>query len=261
MTGSTRRQRRETELAARREQRRGSRGARRSASSPPAWRSPMALLTAGALLVGLVVIGFAVLSRPPAPSDELVAPIYQAPAALADGRALGAVDAPVVVEIWSDFQCPACKRFAEVVEPALVRDVVEPGTARLEYRDMAFLGRPSGYDESVEAAAAGRCAADQGRFWPFHAWIFANWNGENQGAFRTERLRQMAQDAGLDLAEYDSCMASGQQQAAARAETSAGASQGINSTPSVIINGEVYRGQLDAAAITAAIRAAAGGGG
>ena len=53
----------------------------------------------------------------------------------------------------------------------------------------------SSWDESVQPAAASRCAADQGRFWELHDWLFANWNGENEGAFRPERLRQIADSA------------------------------------------------------------------
>jgi protein-disulfide isomerase len=212
----------------------------------------MFLITGAALLIGLAVIVFAVLQRPadPGPTGELVSPdnpITAEVAALADGRTLGEAEAPVTVEIWSDFQCPACRVFAEDTEPGIIDDFVVPGTARLVYRDAAFQGQRGSnpnYDESVEAAAAARSAAEQDRFWQMHNWLFANWDGENEGAFRAERLREIAGAAGLDLTEYDASMASGVHQAEVRSETDEGIQMGINSTPTIIVNGTAYTGAL-----------------
>ena len=71
---------------------------------------------------------------------------------------------------------------------------VTPGTLRIVHHDAAFQGAKSSaaYDESVEAAAGGRCAADQGGYWPFQDWAFANQAGENQGAFAAPRLTAIA---------------------------------------------------------------------
>jgi protein-disulfide isomerase len=156
---------------------------------------------------------------------------------VADGRILGSPDAKVTVEIWSDFQCPACMTFATGLEPLTISGYVVTGKVKLVYRDAAFQGQRYAYDESTEAAAASRCAADQGLFWQMHNWLFANWNGENEGAFAAPRLRAIATAAGLELATYDSCMAAGDQQTAVRTETASGLAAGINQTPTLFING------------------------
>lgn len=253
---STRRERRALERSERATVRRSP----RYRQDRPAWRSPMALITGGALIIGLAIIVFAMLNRPAQPSDDIIAPGFHLPDVATVDRTMGRADAPVTVEIWSDFQCPGCRQLAQRIEPALIADFVVPGTARLVYRDAAFQGkrvqRP--YDESVEPAAAARCAADQGAFWSMHAWIFANWNGENEGAFRAERLRAIAEASGLDIARYDSCMAVGDKQAAVRAETQQAISLGVAVTPTLVINGEMYDGGLNTAEIVAAIRDAAG---
>ncbi len=232
----------------------------RPAPTPP-WRSPMALVTLGALAIGLAIIAFAVLQRPAAEpvTDELRAPVAVVPTGLAEGRTLGDANAPVTIEIWSDFQCPACRVFAQQTEGAIIDEYVVPGTARLVYRDAAFQGQRGGsnYDESVEAAAAARAAADQGLFWEMHGWLFANWNGENEGAFRAARLREIAAAAGLDLAQYDAQMATGELQAAARAETSQGVSDGISATPTIIVNGTAFSGALSFEQLAALIEEAA----
>lgn len=205
------------------------------------------LFTAVAVLVGVAVIGFAVLqqvSAPPAGAD-VYPPTVVVPTELADGRALGSADAPVTIEVWSDFQCPVCRTLATTLEPSLIQQFIVPGTVRLVYRDAAFQGQngndPS-WDESVEAAAAARCATDQGLFWPMHEWLFANWNGENLGAFRQDRLRAIAEGAGLNVSSYDTCMAAGDKQVAVRNEKAQAISNGINATPTLVINGTFYQG-------------------
>ena len=230
----------------------------------PPWQSPIALLTGGAIVIGLVVILIASLSRPaapPAPSGELIPPGATVPTSLVDGRSLGSAQAPVEMEVWGDFQCPGCGQLVRSIEPSLIDQYVVTGYARLVFHDFAFLGQRSNssWDESVEAAAAARCAADQGLFWQMHDWLYANQNGENEGAFAQDRLRSIAQAAGLDMTTYDSCMAVGDKQAAVQAETSAGAAAGINSTPTIKLNGKLYTGSVTVADLGAAIVSAAGG--
>jgi protein-disulfide isomerase len=190
---------------------------------------------------------------------SLQAPLSQVPSDLAEARTVGKADAPVTLEVWSDFQCPACGQFAEIVEPVLVREYVTTGTLRLVIRDAAFQGARSGasYDESVEAGAGARCAAEQNAYWPFHNWLFANQVGENKGAFRDERLRGIASAAGLDVAAWDACRATGQQQAAVRVETQQALAQGVDSTPTMYLNGRVIVGVRTADELGRLIEAAA----
>jgi protein-disulfide isomerase len=257
----TRHERRQRDREDRRLDRNEKRARQRGSSRNPAWRSPMALFTVGALAIGIAFVAFALTQpRQAAIPDELTAPTSRVPVELADGRSLGLATAPVTVEIWSDFQCPACRHLATEVEPAIISTLVANGTARLVYRDAAFQGQRGSnpaYDESVEAAAGARCAADQGLFWQMHDWIFANWNGENEGAFAKDRLRAIAQDAGLKVDAYEACLATGQQQASARSETQQGVAAGIDSTPTLIINARTVAGVPSVAQLTQLINEAA----
>jgi protein-disulfide isomerase len=245
------------------ERRQGTPTARRSPRRHSAKRgSPLLWATALAGVVAVVLIGLVVLQESsPATTDAagLRAPASPAPVALAQGRSLGRADAPVTLELWSDFQCPSCGQFAEVVEPALIRDYVTSGTLRIVHHDAAFQGSRAGaaYDESVEAGAGARCAADQNRYWPFHDWLFANQSGENLGAFADARLRAIATSAGLDVTAWDACRATGAQQAAVRAETQQGVGKGINATPTGYLNGEAIVGLHNAKELGAKIEAAA----
>jgi protein-disulfide isomerase len=226
--------------------------------------SPMVWATGGFALAGLALIAVLFLTQGAAPktidTSQINASVVLVPAGMADGRSLGKADAPVTLEVWSDYQCPVCGQFAELVEPTLIRTYVTNGTLRIIDHDAAFQGArsSSAYDESVETGAGARCAADQNLYWEFHNILFANQLGENQGAFRDERLRAMAAKAGLDVTAWDACRATGQQQAAVRAETSDAVANGINATPTMHLDGQVIVGLRSAAELGALIEAAIG---
>lgn len=254
--------RRERRLAERQQRRdREERKAQR-----PGWQSPMVLMTAGALVVGVVIIGAAVLmqNRPSGDGSlpaDLTPPAESIPAGIqVDGQTMGDPNAPVTLQVYSDFQCPACRVFAEETEPLLRDTYVLNGTLKIVYMDAAFQGQRSGsaYDESVESAAAARCAGRQGEFWTYHDWLFANWDGENQGAFSAERLQAIADAIGLDRADWDACVASGEEQAAVRAATEAAVTTaGVSVTPTLNLNGEVIEGAASYSTLSPKIQAAA----
>ena len=238
-------------------------------SAPAKPRSPILLITAIVGGVGVVVLGALILLQVGQQGGSpagLVTPTSPTPLALADAREIGRTDAPVTLEVWSDFQCPVCGQFARTVEPALVSGYVTPGTLRIVHHDAAFQGERSAspYDESVEAAAGARCAAAQDAYWPFHDWLFANQDGENKGAFAASRLSTLASAAGLDVTAWKACVATGTEQAAARSETAQALAGGVNATPTMRLNGQTIVGLRSApelgSLIEAAAAAAAGGG-
>ncbi len=240
-TPPTRRDRRET---ARRDRRLT---AARTAAPRPAWQSPMVLLSLGAVAIGLVVVLLAsgVLGGKGATTTGgLKIPIQPTPTDLVDPtnpRAVGRADAPVTIEIWSDFQCPACDFFSRQVAPDLINEYVKAGTVRMVYRDFAFIDGFDPAGESQQSAAAARCAGEQGKFWPFHDYLFENQDGENKGAFKRARLDEIATAVGLDMAAYGSCMDGTATEDAVKAETADGHTAGVTSTPTLAINGVLQR--------------------
>jgi protein-disulfide isomerase len=233
----SRRERREAELADRRDRRQRQRERSRQAT---ARRYPVVPITLGVLALAVVgVIVYALFLAPPAgdPGADVRSPTQPAPYELADGNALGAADAPVTVEIWSDYQCPACAQLARTYEPMIISDYVEDGRVRLVMRDFAFLGQ-----ESVDAAIAARCGERQGRFWQMHDYLFANHDGERGGAFSQARLEVMAQSAGLDLEQYRACRTEPEVRQELAAEIERGRQLGINSTPTLIVGDQMVAG-------------------
>jgi protein-disulfide isomerase len=212
----------------------------RRVARPPIWRSPIAVVTGAALVGALILIVVLGQSRR-APTSGVVVPTTSYPPNLAAGEILGRDDAPVTLDVWSDFQCPFCGSFARTYLPRLVSDFVVGGQLRIVPHDVAFVGRGDP-NESVDAAVAASCAADQDRYWQFHDIVFWNQNSENAGAFSEARLQEMADRVGLDRSSWDTCRADPKRAQAVAATTSQALSSGINSTPTLVLNGTATAG-------------------
>jgi protein-disulfide isomerase len=141
--------------------------------------------------------------------------------------------AKVTIVEFSDFQCPFCERFHNTVESQLMKDYVQTGKVNFVYKHSAFLGQ-----ESVWAAQASECAADQGKFWDFHEYLFTHQNGENQGAFTKDKLIGFAKDMGLDMTKFEPCLTNDETLARVQADTQEGQQAGVRGTPTFFINGQ-----------------------
>ncbi len=190
----------------------------------------------------------------PAPGSSAGASGDASPSSLpSDGPRLGQADAPVTIEYWADFQCPYCARFAQDVIPQLTSRIAA-GTVALVHRDFAFIG-----SESIDAAVAVRCAGRQGYYWPMHDAVYAAQQGENQGAFARDRLESIAASVGVDAATFTACLDEREPLVEVLDDTSAGVRAGIQSTPTIDVNGTRFLGVPDMSQFLAAIDGAAAG--
>lgn len=150
---------------------------------------------------------------------------------------LGEDDAPVVMVMYSEFQCPFCGKFARDTEPELVERFVETGTLRIEWRDLPYLG-----EESITAAAAGRAAADQDAFWPFAARLYADQAPPNSGTLTADHLVGVAEQLGLETERFRAVMEDKATLAAVEADVEGAVELGVNGTPTFFVNGQVIVG-------------------
>ena len=104
----------------------------------------------------------------------------------------GNQNAPITIILYVDFQCPYCGKFFKETEQTALATYIKDGKIKLVNRDFAFLG-----DESLKAAEAARCAADQGKFWEYHDYLFSHQNGENKGNFSSLNLKTFAKELKL----------------------------------------------------------------
>ncbi len=132
---------------------------------------------------------------------------------------------------------------------------VNDGMLRLEWHDFPYLGQ-----ESRRAAVAARVAQEQGKFWEYHDILFQNQKGENSGAFSDENLVAFAEEAGLDIEQFEEALASGKYEEVVEEDFREAQNAGIQGTPSFTINGQPLVGAQPVETFARAIEAAAGNG-
>src|SRR4051812_34462412 len=182
------------------------RAARRGA--PP--RRTMLVVASGLSIAVVAVLIWFGSDASSSPSTSAAPGIAQA------GHVRGSATAPVTIDEYADFQCPACGQFARQTEAQLLQTYIADGRVKLVFHHFAFLGM-----ESSWAAEASECANDQGRFWEFHARLYASQAGENKGAFSRDNLKKIGAALGLGTA-FAACVDSGRYAQAVRDATQAG---------------------------------------
>lgn len=149
-----------------------------------------------------------------------------------DPRALGPVDAPVVMVQWADFLCPFCGVFARDTEPELIDRYVDSGLLRIEWRDLPFQG-----EGAQLAAIGGQAAAEQDAFWAYHEALFAADLRSSDGRMSREFLLEVAADLDLDVGAFDAALDDPALAERVQAEAVQAQSLGITGTPAFIIGG------------------------
>lgn len=131
----------------------------------------------------------------------------------------------VLVEV-SDFECPYCGQGAREVMPKVHEKYVRTGKVELIFLDLPLEMHPHAF----QAAEAAACAGEQKKFWEMHDVLFAN-----QRALAPDQLPGYAEKLGLDVAAFQKCVSSGQQEGAIREDMKAARDLGINGTPAYLI--------------------------
>jgi protein-disulfide isomerase len=144
--------------------------------------------------------------------------------------ALGPLPAKVVVLVFSDFQCPVCRRSADATQ-----QIAEefPGEVRVEFWQHALATHVNAENAAVASLAAQR----QGMFWEYHDEVF-----RNQSAIDPASLARYAERLGLDVGEFNKDYADPELRARAKAEGAVAERFGAMSTPAFMVNGKVNIG-------------------
>ncbi|RJP49554.1 MAG: DsbA family protein [Anaerolineaceae bacterium] len=188
------------------------------------------IMAIGLISVGALFLAFLFIY----PALKPVGAVAEAPAVNrtnVDFNTVGNPDAPIMIEEYSDFQCPYCRIFFTNTEEQLLESYIADGTVYFIYKSFgAFIGVESG-----DAAQAAYCAGDQGKFWEMHDIIFANQTGENVGAYTSRRLTAFAETLGLNMDEFSSCFNSGKYKDRIDQDAKDGIAAGIQATPSFVM--------------------------
>ncbi|MAG18295.1 MAG: disulfide bond formation protein DsbA [Candidatus Diapherotrites archaeon] len=174
----------------------------------------------GVVLIGIAVVYLALFG--PSPTIDLDK---------LEGNAnfKGNPDATVRIVEFSDFQCPACgfgfTQLQQILPQYLDR-------VKFTYRHFPL---NNVHPYAQKAGEASECAADQGKFWEMHDTLFTN-----QENLTIPNLKSYAQQLNLNQQEFDACLDSSKHASKVASDFSYGASIGINSTPTLYVNGEKF---------------------
>ncbi|MEM7227052.1 MAG: DsbA family protein [Pseudomonadota bacterium] len=174
-------------------------------------------------------------------SAGLLPAVAAAQTAAASGdRVLGAPDAPIEIVEYASLTCPHCARFHADTLPSIKKNWIEPGKARLVYRDYPLDGL------ALQAAALARCFEGD-RYFGFLDALFRSQQQWARDSNPQQALKQIAALAGLDGDEAERCMNDADvQRQIIEGQRVAANEYGIRSTPSVMINGKLFRGAATA---------------
>jgi len=223
------------------------------------------IATIGAVVVGIAIVAFVAVNQlgggSTSSNEPLITPgaANSTPATIpSDGRTLGNANAKATIDLWGDFRCSACYQFTEGGTAGQVNNqLVATGQARIVWHDFTVIDLHDNSGASLAAANAAFCAADQGKFWLMHDWLYANQSPtEAADAFTTDRLLKIGTAAGLDMAKFTPCVQNSTHVAEIQTEQK-NIPSSVTGTPAVLVNGTLVDSTF--AAIQKAVAAANGG--
>ena len=150
--------------------------------------------------------------------------------AKADRPTKGPENAPIEMIEFSDFQCPYCESAFPTINQVLN---TYGDRIHFTYRHYPLAIHP----RARPAAEASQCAAEQGKFWPFHDKLFGD-----QSRLSDEDFRQDAAQLGLDTKQFNACVDSHKYKAEVDVDIHAGDEAGVSGTPAFYINGRMLSG-------------------
>ena len=190
-------------------------------------------LVIGSVLIAMLVVGVLIYKKfqPTAPAPETVSQE-------AGFHAKGPAGAPVMIEEFSDFQCPACKRALTTLRDLLSQ---YPGQIRLVFRHFPL----SGHTWAAISHQAAECAGQGGRFWEYHDKLYDNQSLWSTSTNPTEKFLIYARDVGLNLDSFAACLTDKSVTKKIAQDKSEGEARQVRSTPTFFVNGERVVGPVE----------------
>jgi protein-disulfide isomerase len=200
------------------------------------------------VIIGVIVVaiiaGIAVFSSPSSETVNLDMGRTHGTISTAMGSPiLGNPSAPITIVEFGDYQCHQCYNWFHNTKPAITKEYIETGKANLVFVDLAFLGR-----DSPMAAQASYCAEDQEMYWEYHDMLY-NYQGSkiDDGWANNERLKAFAENLGLDMDLFESCLDSGKYSKRVQFNIQQAKEHGVRGTPGFFIVGPDGQQQLSGA--------------
>jgi protein-disulfide isomerase len=141
----------------------------------------------------------------------------------------GTADAPVIIALFTDFQCPYCARILPLLNQVLEK---YQGKVKLVFKNFPL----STHQFARKAASAALAAGKQGKFWELHDRLFQNYNRLND-----QVVQKQAKELGLDMQKFEKDMNDPQIAQVISQDVQEGAKAGVRGTPTIYVNGSLLR--------------------
>ncbi len=155
---------------------------------------------------------------------------------------MGTEGAPVVIVLFTDFECPVCKQEADMLHQNLLSAF--PKEVRLYLKDFPL---DAIHPWARTAAIAGRCVFRQNpaAFWDYHAWVYAHQSEINAGNIKGKMLEfAKTKDKDVDAMQFTSCVDTKATEAEVDRSVAEGKALRVGATPTMFINGRKIEGSL-----------------
>ncbi|WP_343071772.1 DsbA family protein [Brevibacterium renqingii] len=217
----------------------------RTERGPMFWLIPVAVIILATVLIGIVIAnqggsdadaqGQSSSSQTDSSGDDVDLSFVEHRDS-EEMSAIGDVDAPVTLVMYSDYQCPYCAAWNEDTLPAMM-EYVDSGDLRIEMRDLAVFG-----EESERAARAVFAAGKQDEYWEYHNALFEGGEHRPKSQLDDDSLVSLGEDLGLDPLQFKQDMNSVEAHEEFDAVAAEGQSIGVSSTPAFVIGGKPLLG-------------------
>lgn len=158
------------------------------------------------------------------------------------------------IDIWEDPQCPVCRNF-EQANGEYIESLVRDKKVTVRFHVLSFLG-----DESVRAANASFCAAEEGQYLDFHSALYTVQSPlENSGFWSNDTLVKIGKKIGITSAAFETCVTKGSKIDLVKANYDSMSKFNVQGTPTVFINGKLWERKspdFNLAEFSAAVEAA-----
>ena len=146
-------------------------------------------------------------------------------------HALGSTDAEVMIEEFGDFECASCA----VAHPALKTAKGEFGPKLvIVFREFPLASK---HPRAIDAARAAEAAGLQGKFWEMHDLLYQNQKAWHEAGDAQPFFEEYAMRIGLALDRFRRDLSSAAVDQRIFLDRERGYSIGVNSTPTVFMNG------------------------